>query len=231
MSQSVDPVALHDFTAELTAPSRKDRRGVARDEGRDITQTQDVQEPLRAEHRAEVAALRATLQQECREQLDHQQSEFEETIRELKQKHSEEKATMAALQESFLSGIAESVSELYSASESELVELACEIAESILERNLTDEDRQLAADSLAWAMEQLAGDGHLDIHLSEQFANDLESHSLLPNIEVPSLVRWHRGPLADGDFVVASPTSSIRRIRAEAILRAKAEIRGGSTDE
>jgi hypothetical protein len=214
---------------QVTLGSLPTRDAANRLGSRDLTRVQPETAASKheREHREAMNNLRETLTLEFDAALVNEKERCKSSEAAIAEQHQAQIQRIRNDQIDFVTCVSNAMLEFYEAAQSALVEIACSIARAVLERPPTEDDYAIIAKSMAWSMERLAGDGHMDVHLSTELASRLEQFNLLPQLEIPSLVRWHRSDeLASGDFVVVSPTATIRRVRDEAVARATSLVVG-----
>jgi flagellar assembly protein FliH len=98
-----------------------------------------------------------------------------------------------------------------------LAQIAFEVAEALLDAPLPESVKEATATSLAGAIEQLAGEAPLAVTLHPVDYLRLQETGVVERLEaVFQDLRWHADPdLAQGDWVVLSPTAAIRRFKQE----------------
>ena len=183
-------------------------------------------------HLAELQALRNRAAADTTAAVAAERERGAQLRQSLVEQHAAQIEEIKADYQSFATSVSDALREYYEESEPLLIDLASGIARAVLERDLTEEDNAIIARSLSWSLERLAGEGHLDVHINETFASRLDELDLLPQTELPSLLRWHRSDdISAGDFVVVSPMSTIRRVKSEAFARAAALVAGEAPEE
>ncbi len=113
----------------------------------------------------------------------------------------------------------ESLDQFMHSVEVRAVELAVDAAEAALGSPLTDRARVEVERSLAAAVEELAGDGNIDVSLHpvdllriQESGFDAQLSAALPGL------RWHPDDtLAEGDWSARSSQAVIRRVRSEMV--------------
>lgn len=110
------------------------------------------------------------------------------------------------------------------------VALAVDAAEAVLGCNLPDDARLVIEQSLATAIEELAGDGAIDVNLHPVDLLRIQESGFEAQVSsaVPS-VRWSPDEtLEEGDWSAKSSQAVIRRIRSELVnsLRARLGVNG-----
>lgn len=100
-------------------------------------------------------------------------------------------------------------------------ELALHVATSMLDAPLPDEARGAARTAIAEAIEQLATDAPLHVTMHPVDYLRLQEDGFIEQMEsLQTKLRWDADPeLDEGDWIVASPSATIRRVREEMIER------------
>ena len=98
-----------------------------------------------------------------------------------------------------------------------VVEFALDVAESILADELTDGAKRAAEQDLARAVEQLAGDGAIDVYVHPVDLLRLQESGFVGQVSgAISGIRWHADDaMEEGDWSAKSSMAAVRRVRAE----------------
>ena len=98
-----------------------------------------------------------------------------------------------------------------------VVEFALDVAESILADEPTDGAKRAAEQDLARAVEQLAGDGAIDVYVHPVDLLRLQESGFVGQVSgAISGIRWHADDtMEEGDWSAKSSMAAVRRVRAE----------------
>lgn len=152
-------------------------------------------------------------------------AEHERQLTELQARHEDELQQAVATVAALVEGWGAAVVKFYEDAERDLVALALDTANAVTDRLLSDAEINTVTQSLGWAMEQLAGNGPIDVRVSPLLLDRMEKLSIMPQTETRHPVRWHVDKALDeGDYVALTSTASIRAVRAEALERARAQL-------
>ena len=98
-----------------------------------------------------------------------------------------------------------------------VVKFALDVAESILADELTDGAKRAAEQDLARALEQLAGDGAIDVYVHPVDLLRLQESGFVDQVSgAISGIRWHaEDGMEEGDWSAKSSMAAVRRVRTE----------------
>lgn len=223
--QRATDITLGDL-ANPGAPSRGPRPGHGLPNADSSTAGARSDGPSEADVRAE---LRRTLEQDLNASFEARAAataaEHERQLAELQARHEDEIQQAVATVAALVEGWGAAAAKFYEDAERDLVALAVDTANAVTDRSLTDAEINAVTQSLGWAMEQLAGDGPIDVRVSPLLLDRMEKLNIMPQTETRHPVRWHVDKALDeGDYVALTATASIRAVRAEAIERARAQL-------
>ena len=187
--------------------------------------------PLDDKKKKDPAALLEQLQEEWKTQLEDDtarareegfnagyavaQQELETQIESAKTEFVEEIAHIKTAWEEYLKVV-----------EPKLAALAFEIAETILDAPLPKDTRTLTIRTIMEAVEQLSSESSIEIILHPVDYLQFQENGVEQQLQaMRSGLRWHPNPdLKEGDWIVQSPTSTTRRLKAELIGMLKNQL-------